>query len=331
MLSRALHQGMVVAPVLDGYCVLGLGRDELVSLVGNAHRLVLEASLLDRLLEDFPQRESITGLLKNRVVVIIQPGSGLALGTERFLSGLDRLLNEDLWVGVPDEPLEPAELAEILGDRVTVVIAGEGRGGAGPTVVDITRHPPVVDRRGGVSILDVEKELGSVVRVGKGIIFSVLVVCTGNSCRSPLAAAILSQMVQGLPVLVSSAGTAASAGAAVSGFAADTAARLGLDISGVRARQVTSEMCRSSDLILVMERRHRQELVRLEPAAAGRIRMLLGYPAVLGDEVPDPIGRSREFYEMTVEMMQPALERVASDIRARLEYGAGEGRLISES
>lgn len=322
MLATALGQGMVIAPVLDGYCVLGLERDELAAVLGSAHRLALDSQSLDRLVGSVPRREQVVRLLYRRAVVVCQSGiaGGVALGAESLLTGLGQVLREDLWVGVPDEPEEPAELAEALGDRVALVVAGEGPVGPGPTVVDMTRLRPEVDRRGAVPILEVEKELGGIVRIRKGIIFSVLVVCTGNSCRSPLAAAILSQLMQGLPVLVSSAGTAAPAGAPVCSLTLETAARFGLVDLSTRARQVTSEMCRSSDLILVMERHHRDELVRLEPAAAGRIRMLLGYPDECGEEVPDPIGKPREFYEMVAAMMRPALERIAGDIRARLVY-----------
>ncbi|MEO0073712.1 MAG: hypothetical protein ABIK43_03500, partial [candidate division WOR-3 bacterium] len=250
-LARALHRGMIVAPVLDGCCVLGLNPDELTSAVGNAHRLILDRQVLHELLGQYPDCEALVRLLDSRAVVVFHSdhGGGIGLGTERYLIRLKWLLGQELWIGIPDEPTDPVELAEMLGGRA-ILFACKTSVGRGPTVVNVSKKPPVIDRRGVLSILEVEERLGGPVRLRDGIIFSVLIVCTGNSCRSPLAAAVLGQMLEGMPVLVGSAGTSASEGAPISDSAVRTAARMGLDISSVRARQVTAEICQGSDLIL---------------------------------------------------------------------------------
>jgi protein-tyrosine-phosphatase len=147
--------------------------------------------------------------------------------------------------------------------------------------------------------------------------FSVLVVCTGNSCRSPMAQGILAGLLESEPVLVYSAGTDAPAGMPATAHAVTAASELGADIGMHRAQQLTRELVRSADLILVMEEYHRQRVVELDPDAADRTKMLGGYPD--GErEVGDPVGRPLEVYRRTAEEMRSELEKVAEDVRRRL-------------
>jgi protein-tyrosine phosphatase len=109
--------------------------------------------------------------------------------------------------------------------------------------------------------------------------FELLFVCTGNICRSPmaerLAAAALATRLgaDASRVLVHSAGTWGHEGSPMEPFALDTLARLGLDAesSGAfRARELTTEMVRSADLVLVASREHRAAVVTMVPRAATR-------------------------------------------------------------
>jgi len=330
--AEALEQGLVIAPVLGGYGALGLDRDELSRLAGSAHRLVFDRSQAERLIPGVAGRAGIVKVLQGPAVAVFDAGSrsGVGVGTEAPVKGLGGLLPGDLWLGVTDEPAGPGELIDDLGNRAVLAVIVDGAAGPGPTVVDFGRRPPVVDRRGALAILDVERELGTLVGVGPGIIFSVLVVCTGNSCRSPMAAAMFGRLVPGLPVLVGSAGTAAPEGAAATRFAVETAAGLGLDISGHRARQLAPEACRTADLILVMEHHHRDWVLQHAPEAGGRVRLLAAYPDADGAEVPDPVGRSLEFYARTAEQMRPGLELAARDVRQRFAGTRLDGNPVQE-
>jgi protein-tyrosine phosphatase len=99
-----------------------------------------------------------------------------------------------------------------------------------------------------------------------------LVVCTANQCRSPLAAAILQARCDSLEleILVDSAGVQAVPGIPATPPTVDAAASLGLDLSDHRSQAITPELVRSADLVVVMERRHVQEVVLATPEAFGR-------------------------------------------------------------
>jgi len=104
--------------------------------------------------------------------------------------------------------------------------------------------------------------------------FTILVVCTGNVCRSPLAHQLLATAVTtrlspelASAVAVHSAGTEAPVGAAMSAPAAAISVRLGNDPTTHSARQLQVSDIRSADLILVASRRHRKEVAQLVPRA----------------------------------------------------------------
>jgi len=106
----------------------------------------------------------------------------------------------------------------------------------------------------------------------------VVLVCTGNTCRSPLAEALLRQALAARGVVdveVSSAGTGAWEGAPASEGAYLVALELGLDLSSHRARLLTSEVIAESDLILTMARHHRARV--LELGAGGQVHLLGDY------------------------------------------------------
>ncbi|CAD6563099.1 low molecular weight phosphotyrosine protein phosphatase [Paraburkholderia sabiae] len=119
----------------------------------------------------------------------------------------------------------------------------------------------------------------------------LLVVCTGNICRSPVVASILRG---GLPqVEVSSAGVAAQDNAPVDPLAADVLkARTGFDIDAHRSRKLILPLCEEADVILVMERAHRQ-------AVQNRFRASWGKTWTLDadEDVFDPRGYPRHVYD----------------------------------
>lgn len=100
------------------------------------------------------------------------------------------------------------------------------------------------------------------------MISSVLVVCVGNICRSPLGERALMKNVPRL--VVSSAGLSAVVGAEADETASAVATEAGVDLGGHVARQLTLPMGQAHDLILVMEPGHRAELTKRYPQLSGR-------------------------------------------------------------
>jgi protein-tyrosine phosphatase len=315
--ARALERGPVVAPVLDCHAVLGsalptrLGCCRLFGTAAEAQAAL--AGLAAALPAGVPK------LLEQGAVLRVGAGTGVALARGGFEQELVRALGEPVTVSVPDDGTEPGELADELGSRAALVVTGDSRRRAGPTVLDVGGRPVRVDRKGKPAILDAEAELGELVRLGPGLFFSTLVVCTGNSCRSPMAAGLLGRELGQAAAFVFSAGTDAPVGAAATPAAVEVGRRFGFDLTAHRAQQLLPEMVRGADLVIVMERRHQAQVLALEPETGGRVRLLRSFGGEPDREVEDPVGRSLEFYIETMARMQPALERVARDIRFRLD------------
>jgi len=120
----------------------------------------------------------------------------------------------------------------------------------------------------------------------------ILVLCSGNVCRSPLAAALLARDLS--DKTVGSAGLAAPVGAPADPMTIEFAAGHGLDLSAHRARHVTFAMCRAADLILVMEQGHKAELRRRYPQVWGKV-FRLGEAG--GFDIADPYRKPRKAFE----------------------------------
>ena len=128
---------------------------------------------------------------------------------------------------------------------------------------------------------------------------SVLLVCSGNTCRSPMAEALLKRLLDAgdkvqRPVRVQSAGTGALAGAAATPEAIAVMDERGIDLRGHRARRVTSILAADADLVLTMEARHRQRVLELLPELEGRVFTLKEGARRLGlGGVEQPAGTQR--------------------------------------
>jgi protein-tyrosine phosphatase len=120
----------------------------------------------------------------------------------------------------------------------------------------------------------------------------LLVVCTGNICRSPLAEAWFRDMVPGLTV--ESAGTGALVGNPAEPDALDVGRTHGHDLSKHKARQIEATMLTGADLVLVMEESQRKLLRDLFPWATGKI-WRLGHES--DEDVPDPYRQGRASFE----------------------------------
>lgn len=112
------------------------------------------------------------------------------------------------------------------------------------------------------------------VRRGEGDL-RLLAVCRGNICRSPALERILRHGLEGSDVEVSSAGTQALVGQGINPPMADLLVADGLDPADFAARQVDADVVEEADLVVVMTRRQRKEVLALNPAAVRRTFTLL--------------------------------------------------------
>lgn len=121
---------------------------------------------------------------------------------------------------------------------------------------------------------------------------SILVVCTGNVCRSPIAEQLLDARLAavGIPAFVRSAGTAALVGAPMPAEAAAVSMRYGGSPAAHAGVQLTRELIADADLVLTASREHRAVVASLVPRAARRSYTLREFARIVRFLEQDPEG-----------------------------------------
>lgn len=134
----------------------------------------------------------------------------------------------------------------------------------------------------------------------------VLVICTGNICRSPMGEALLRERFARLGRgTVQSAGLAALVGRPADPLAVELMRERGLDVSAHRARQLTPEMIANAGLVLVMDTVQQQEVERLFRSSRGRVYRVGRF----GDfDVEDPYRQPRAAFERALAQLERGLD-----------------------
>lgn len=157
---------------------------------------------------------------------------------------------------------------------------------------------------------------------------TILLVCSGNTCRSPMAMVLLADRLRRLGAgdrfRIESAGTSTVEGLPASPEAVRLMAEKGLDLSGHRSRLLTEDLVARARLILMMTRRLREMVLEDHPGAADRVFTVKGYAGTAGtaeeEDVEDPIGRGLEAYRRAAEELERASEIIAERLLDPLDF-----------
>jgi len=141
---------------------------------------------------------------------------------------------------------------------------------------------------------------------------NILFVCTGNTCRSPMAQGLLEDMARkkDLDIVVRSAGVFALDGQSVSREAVQVLREEGINISHHRANMIHRDLVEESDLILTMSKSHKEALLSKYDFIEGKVFTLKEYAYGLEEDILDPFGRGIDVYRHTKEEIKDALKEI---------------------
>jgi tRNA threonylcarbamoyl adenosine modification protein (Sua5/YciO/YrdC/YwlC family) len=220
------------------------------------------------------------------------------------------------------EAVNADQVIEYLGDEVDLVLDdGPARYGRPSSVVRVIGNRLEILREGVVGKATLERLTR----------YMVVTVCTGNTCRSPMAEAMLRKALarelslspdemDERGVLVLSAGLAATPGSPPSAEAVTLMREQELALDDHRAQPLTEQLLRQVDLVLAMTRNHQLAIAQAYPDAASKTELLM--PG--GEDVADPIGGPLEVYRTCATQISEAVAHRAKRIAAMVRSAEDE-------
>jgi len=206
-------------------------------------------------------------------------------------------------------PLKIEEINKDLKEKVDLIIDGGGTLlGEESTIVDVTFSPPRLIREGWL----LKKRINKTLKEERNILF----VCTGNTCRSPMAEGFFKKMwPKGKDkVNVSSAGTSTLIGLRPTELAIKVMREKNIDISSYRSTPLNKDLVEKADLILTMSNFHKKIVSEISSLKEGKIFLFKEFTSGDKEEIPDPAGESLETYRKCAREIEKEVKTLIKKI-----------------
>ncbi len=155
-------------------------------------------------------------------------------------------------------------------------------------------------------------------------VFTILFVCSGNTCRSPMAKALMDKIINEhnkTPKLIKtlSCGTNAINGNLPSAEAVKTMHQYDIDLTKHRAIALNKKLIKKADLVLTMEAKHKDMVLSLDPTANNKTYLITEYIQQGKNGISDPLGKGLTAYHKTAQKLKHILEKVYQKITQKYD------------
>ena len=238
------------------------------------------------------------------------PAHSVALQVLRLTAGPIVLTSANL-SGQAD-PLKATDVISQIGDKIDLVLDdGRSKLGQSSSVVQVDEHKIKMLRAGVMDENTLKRMSG----------FMALVVCTGNTCRSPMAELLFKKQLanklgceinelEDKGFFVQSAGIAAMPGGRPSPEAVDVMRKQGLDLSDHASQPVSERLIKYADIVLTMTSGHYHAIVTQWPEVTTRVHML----SKDGINISDPIGGTEDMYQQCADQINKNIKSWIDEI-----------------
>lgn len=148
--------------------------------------------------------------------------------------------------------------------------------------------------------------------------YYILFVCSGNTCRSPLAEALMKSALEkrAIPnVAVSSAGFSTAEGLKAAENSRRVAGELGASLAGFRSSPVTARRIALADLVLTMEARHRERILDRWPGAGEKVHVITEFSGSGRHGIADPVGGPLEAYRKCGMALKDEVKKIVPRVK----------------